>query len=122
MELFENFNELSYELESINVTNTIVANRVYFNFKDKVPIDLPLNFVTQKKSLLQNNLKSFPVVWNSEIQLYQSDFYIDANIYHDELTYGFSYKNFIIDHSIFPKSFQLNVTSHSMYINLFIYL
>ncbi|KAN0009306.1 hypothetical protein ACTFIU_006585 [Dictyostelium citrinum] len=114
VELFEKINELSYELESINVTNTVVANRVYFNFSENVPTDLPITFITQKKSLLQNNLKSFPVVWNSEIKLFQSDFYVDANIYHGELIYGFLYNNYIIDHSTLPKSYQLNVTSENM--------
>ncbi|KAN0030967.1 hypothetical protein ACTA71_009617 [Dictyostelium dimigraforme] len=114
VELFDKINELSFELESIDVTNKVVPNRIYFNFSENVPTDLPITFITQKKSLLQNDLKSFPVVWNSELKLFQSDFYVNANSYHGELTYGFLYNDYIIDHSTLPKSYQLNVTSMNM--------
>ncbi|KAM9999145.1 hypothetical protein ACTFIZ_002716 [Dictyostelium cf. discoideum] len=109
----QHLKNIKFEIEEINVSNVSVANRVYFSFdKDEVPNNYPINFFTQKKSLLQNDIKYFPIVWNPTLNLFQSDFYVDANVYHGNLVYGISFGDYQIDHNSLPT--QLNVISKNM--------
>ncbi|KAM9958491.1 hypothetical protein ACTFIW_001363 [Dictyostelium discoideum] len=109
----EYLKNISFVINEIDVSNVSVANRIYFSFdKDEVPNNYPINFFTQKKSLLQNDIKYFPIVWNPTLNLFQSDFYVDANIYHGNLVYGIAFGDYQIDHNSLPT--QLNVISKNM--------
>ncbi|KAM9997713.1 hypothetical protein ACTFIY_007365 [Dictyostelium cf. discoideum] len=109
----EYLKNISFIINEIDVSNVSVANRVYFSFdKDEVPNNYPINFFTQKKSLLQNDIKYFPIVWNPTLKLFQSDFYVDANVYHGNLVYGIAFGDYQIDYNLLPT--QLNVISKNM--------